>query len=134
MLFFVPLLGAAVGAAMGALSVSMVDVGVDDDFFALGGHSLMATQVAARLEARGSYPNWVLFAALAGMFAFAAATQGFLRRPNRWWETALLLAATWILFRPGSLDVLLPLGDVAWSAVGLGIHAAVFLLQTTNDK
>jgi uncharacterized membrane protein len=32
MIFFVPLLGMAVGAAMGALSGSMADVGIDDDF------------------------------------------------------------------------------------------------------
>lgn len=32
MLFFVPLLGMAVGAAVGALSGSMADVGIDDDF------------------------------------------------------------------------------------------------------
>jgi uncharacterized membrane protein len=34
LLFFVPLLGMAVGAGLGALSGSMVDVGIDDDFIA----------------------------------------------------------------------------------------------------
>jgi uncharacterized membrane protein len=32
LIFFVPLLGLAVGAAMGALAGSMSDVGIDDDF------------------------------------------------------------------------------------------------------
>jgi uncharacterized membrane protein len=32
LLFFVPLLGMAVGAAMGALTGSMTDVGIDDNF------------------------------------------------------------------------------------------------------
>ena len=32
MLFFVPLLGMAVGAAMGALTGSLNDVGIDDNF------------------------------------------------------------------------------------------------------
>jgi len=34
LLFFVPLFGMAVGAAMGAVSGSMADVGIDDDFIA----------------------------------------------------------------------------------------------------
>lgn len=32
LLFFIPLLGAAIGAAMGGVSGSLVDVGIDDDF------------------------------------------------------------------------------------------------------
>jgi uncharacterized membrane protein len=32
LLFFVPLLGAAIGAGLGALTGSMTDVGVDDNF------------------------------------------------------------------------------------------------------
>jgi uncharacterized membrane protein len=32
LLFFVPLLGMAVGAAVGALTASMADVGIDDGF------------------------------------------------------------------------------------------------------
>ena len=32
LLFFVPLLGMAIGAGMGALAGSMTDVGIDDDF------------------------------------------------------------------------------------------------------
>jgi TRAP transporter 4TM/12TM fusion protein len=73
---------------------------------------------------------WVVTTALAGMFAFAAATQGFLRRKSHKWESALLLLSTWILFRPGSLNALYPLGDLVWSLVGLAIYAGVFFLQT----
>ena len=32
LLFFIPLLGMAIGAAMGALAGSLSDVGIDDDF------------------------------------------------------------------------------------------------------
>ena len=32
LIFFVPLFGMAVGAALGAMSGSMADVGIDDDF------------------------------------------------------------------------------------------------------
>ena len=72
---------------------------------------------------------WVFLTAMAGMFAFAAATQGFLRRPNRWWDTALLLVATWILFRPGSMEGLLALGPTLWSIIGLGLFGLAFLIQ-----
>lgn len=72
---------------------------------------------------------WVFTTALAGMFAFASATQGFLHRANRWWDTLMLLAATWILFRPGSLAGIAPLGDGRWSLIGLALFASVYLLQ-----
>jgi len=50
--------------------------------------------------------NWlhaviVIAGALAGMLAFAAATQGFLITRSRLWETAILLLATFTLLRPG---------------------------------
>lgn len=72
---------------------------------------------------------WVVGTALAGMFAFAAATQGFLRRKSRKWESALLLLSTWILFRPGSMSALYPMSDLAWSLIGFALYAGVFLLQ-----
>jgi len=43
----------------------------------------------------------VVISAIAGMLLFAAATQGFWFTRNRWWETILLLAFTFLLFRPG---------------------------------
>jgi len=43
----------------------------------------------------------VVIAAITGMLLFAAATQGFWFVKNRWWETILLLALTFIIFRPG---------------------------------
>lgn len=72
---------------------------------------------------------WVIITALAGMFAFAAATQGFLRRKSHVWESGLLLLTTWILFRPGSLNSFYPLGDTLWAIVGLMIYALVFFIQ-----
>ncbi len=43
----------------------------------------------------------VVIAAITGMLLFAAATQGFWFTRNRWWETILLLALTFVIFRPG---------------------------------
>ena len=43
----------------------------------------------------------VVIAAITGMLLFAAATQGFWFIKNKWWETILLLALTFIIFRPG---------------------------------
>jgi TRAP-type uncharacterized transport system fused permease subunit len=72
---------------------------------------------------------WVFSTALAGMFAFASATRGFLRRDNHPLESLLLLTAVWILFRPGSLAGVLPLGDVGWTCIGLAIFAGVYACQ-----
>ncbi len=69
---------------------------------------------------------WVFGTALAGMFAFAAATQGWLVRHNHLWETLTLLAATWMLFRPASLDAWVPLGPYGGAAVGLLLFALVY--------
>nr|MDA3873066.1 DUF3394 domain-containing protein [Kiritimatiellia bacterium] len=93
-------------------------------FMFLFNHRLLLMGISGPLEF-----IWVVVSALAGMFAFAAATQGFLRRPNHKWETLLLLCITWILFRPGSLATLYPLGDVPWSLIGLALYAGLFLWQ-----
>ena len=93
-------------------------------FMFLFNHKLLLIGVHGPLEIA-----WVILTALAGMFAFAAATQRFLRRRNHWWETVLLLLCTWILFRPGSMSPLIPLGDLGWSFVGLATYAGVYFLQ-----
>ena len=43
----------------------------------------------------------VVVTAIVGMMLFAAATQGFWLVRNKWWETLLLLAITFLMFRPG---------------------------------
>lgn len=43
----------------------------------------------------------VILGAVIGMLTFAAATQGFFLTRSKWWETILLLVATFTLFRPG---------------------------------
>ena len=43
----------------------------------------------------------VVVSAIIGMLLFAAATQGYWFVKNRWWETILLLALTFVIFRPG---------------------------------
>lgn len=77
---------------------------------------------------------WILSASLAGMFAFASATQGFFRVRNRVWETALLLMATWSLLRPGTLGAHLPGGDFAGSLVGAALFAGVYWTQSLRKS
>jgi TRAP transporter 4TM/12TM fusion protein len=43
----------------------------------------------------------VVISAIVGMLLFAAATQGYWFVRNKWWETILLLALTFVIFRPG---------------------------------
>ena len=43
----------------------------------------------------------VVISSIIGMLLFAAATQGFWFIRNKWWETILLLALTFMIFRPG---------------------------------
>jgi hypothetical protein len=45
----------------------------------------------------------VVVSSIIGMLLFAAATQGFWFTKNRWWETAALLLAAFLIFRPGFL-------------------------------
>jgi TRAP transporter 4TM/12TM fusion protein len=45
----------------------------------------------------------VVVASLAASLVFAAATMGWFQTKSRWWETILLLAAVFILFRPDAL-------------------------------
>ena len=42
----------------------------------------------------------VVLASLAAALTFAAATMGWFQTRTRWWETLILLAATFVLFRP----------------------------------
>ncbi len=43
----------------------------------------------------------VVCGAVIAMLAFASATQNYMLTRNRWWETGALMAAAFILFRPG---------------------------------
>ncbi|WP_415903650.1 TRAP transporter permease [Neptuniibacter sp. QD29_5] len=44
-----------------------------------------------------------IFGALVAMLVFAAATQGYWMVKNRWYETILLLAIAFLMFRPGAV-------------------------------
>lgn len=91
-------------------------------FMFLFNHRLLLIGVRGPLDV-----VWIFLTSLAGMFAFAAATQGWLRRRNRLPETLLLLAATWMLFRPAAFPLF---GPYSGALTGLGLYAAAFLLQT----
>ena len=81
--------------------------------------------------------NWplgiLIFAMTAtGACAFAAATQGWFIARNRWYETVLLLLATFCLMRPDFLARLL-IHDTAlrhWMYfIGLAVLGSVYMLQ-----
>ena len=93
-------------------------------FMFLFNHRLLLIDVDGPLDIL-----WVFSTSLAGMFAFAAATQGWLRRANRFHETLLLLAGTWMVFRPASLDALIPLGPHWGAVLGLSLCGIPLLLQ-----
>ncbi len=50
---------------------------------------------------------WVIFTATLACLCFASVTQRYLLTRTRWWETALLIAAMIVLFRPGLLQDLI---------------------------
>jgi len=86
-----------------------------------------------------SWPQGLLIFAMAmfGAFAFTSAVQGYLMRPNRWFEVPLLLAAALILFNPSVLPSLA--GPVTGSAygfygVGLALFAGVVFIQRLSRR
>jgi TRAP transporter 4TM/12TM fusion protein len=86
-----------------------------------------------------SWPQGLLIFVMAvlGAFAFTSAVQGYLLRPNRWFEVPLLLVTALILFNPSALPSLA--GPVAGSAygfygVGLVLFAGVVLWQRVSRQ
>ncbi|MCF8031958.1 MAG: TRAP transporter permease [Desulfarculaceae bacterium] len=78
---------------------------------------------------------WVGLSGVAAMFAFAAATQGYLRQPNRWWEGLLLLAAAAVILQPGASARFLGLpGAEASQAVGTALFVLVWLGQKWRPR
>ncbi|HET6428847.1 MAG TPA: TRAP transporter permease [Phycisphaerae bacterium] len=87
----------------------------------------------------------IFLAATAAMFAFAALTQNFTHRRNRWYEIPLLAASCLLCLRPRVVEYLLSLPSVAgivpaptaqalgspliWYPVGTALFAGVYLLQ-----
>jgi TRAP transporter 4TM/12TM fusion protein len=79
--------------------------------------------------------GWIFFTGLFSMYAFAAATQGFLRVRNRWWESLLLLAAPLLVLQPFNIPGLLGLAspELIW-ALGPLIFGLVWLMQARRYK
>lgn len=98
-------------------------------FMFLFNHRLLLMDVTGPLDTL-----WVFGTSLAGMFSFAAATQGWMIRRNRKHETLLLLAATWLLFRPASLDAWIQLGPYGGAALGLALFALVAAMQKVKGS
>ncbi|MBN2452206.1 MAG: TRAP transporter permease [Lentisphaeria bacterium] len=83
------------------------------------------------MDVRGPLHLAVVFAsALTAMFAFAAASQGVLHQRNRLTQTACLLLAAAILFRPGFFAGRTALTSRAlWQVIGFACFATAYLLE-----
>jgi TRAP-type uncharacterized transport system fused permease subunit len=78
---------------------------------------------------------WMLVSGLAAMFAFAGATQGYLARPNRWYETVLLLATTGIILQPAASAAWLGLPyPEAAQVLGTALFAVTWLWQKFGSR
>jgi TRAP transporter 4TM/12TM fusion protein len=71
----------------------------------------------------------IFITALVALFAFAALTQNYLTRKNRFEESIALAAVTLILFRPGLFQEWIGGGRSLWYVVGIALFAAVFGAQ-----
>ncbi len=79
--------------------------------------------------------GWIFVTGVFGMYAFAAATQGFLRVRNRWWESLLLLAAPLVVLQPFKCAELFGLASPELvGAFGPLIFGVVWLMQTRRYK
>ncbi len=63
------------------------------------------------------------------MFAFAALTQGYFIRRNRWYEGIILGVITLMLLRPGLFEAWFHLGRFGWYAVGSALFAGLAIRQ-----
>lgn len=63
--------------------------------------ALVASCFAASPAALAQQKFITVVTAIGAMLVFAAGTQGWFVRRNRWWESALLLLVTFMLLRPG---------------------------------
>ncbi|MFC1529216.1 TRAP transporter permease [Gemmatimonadota bacterium] len=84
-----------------------------------------------------SWPQGVLIFVMAvlGAFAFTSAVQGYLARPNRWYEVPLLLVTALILFNPSALPSLagpVPGSAYGFYAVGVALFAGLVLWQRVS--
>lgn len=67
---------------------------------------------------------WTVGTAAIGMYAFVAATQGHMRVRMNWAERAVMLAAAFLLIKPGLVG----------SMVGLGMAAALYALNALRQR
>jgi TRAP transporter 4TM/12TM fusion protein len=74
---------------------------------------------------------WMVISGVAAMFAFASATQGYLARRNRWWETLLLLFAAAVILQPMAFARWLHLPTPEAAQV---LGTALFILLWTAQK
>ncbi|MCW8836739.1 MAG: TRAP transporter permease [Rhodospirillales bacterium] len=76
--------------------------------------------------------GWIFMASLFAMFAFASALQGYFGDRCSWLERLFLMALCLILFRPGLVDDVIPVGREIIQAVGIVLYWVLFLIQRTR--
>ena len=79
-----------------------------------------------------AYGIWIFITALLAMFAFAALTQGFFFRKNKWFEAVLLALGALTLLRPQLIGSWVGMGDaskVMLTFIGIVVVALVYLFQ-----
>lgn len=80
---------------------------------------------------------WVFLTTLIAMFAFAALTQNFFVRKNRWYEAIALGLVTLVLLRPYFTTSLLGLPEsmrYAVSFAAIGLYALIYILQRLRNR
>ncbi len=80
---------------------------------------------------------WIFIAALFAMFAFAALTQGFFARKNRWYEGILLALVVLTLLRPYMISSFLGVPDLSIIVVnlaGMALMVGIYLIQRMRPE
>ncbi len=83
------------------------------------------------------YALWIFIAALFAMFAFAALTQGFFARKNRWYEGVLLGVVVLTLLRPYLISSLLKVPELPVFVVnlaGMALLVTVYMVQQIRPE
>ena len=80
---------------------------------------------------------WIFIAALFAMFAFAALTQGFFARKNRWYEGLLLALVVLTLLRPYMISSFLGMPDLSIIVVniaGMALMTGIYFMQRIRPE
>ncbi len=76
----------------------------------------------------------IFFTALIAMFAFSSLVQKWLIVKNSLFDSILLLASSFILFRPDAMDEYTAIGLMSWKIIGIAIFSFVVFSQYMRAK